>query len=117
MEVIGRYPKKEHFQAAVVMMCGQNVGEGRGLMASIGLWGMGKAIQIISSEKLVNGLIKAAKNVDKAVLANLLRSGYYFQQGAQQIQILKTTNPVPCLQKFEGKVLFINGSKDHRDSE
>lgn len=100
MEVIGRYPSTEDFKAAVVMMCGQNVGEGRAWKASLGLWGMGKAIKFISSEKLVNGLVKAATNVEKPVLAELLRSGYYFRQGDRQIEILKTTNPAHNLAKY-----------------
>lgn len=49
MELIGRYPSSEDFKAAIVMMCGQNVGEGRTWKASLGLWGMGKAIKYISS--------------------------------------------------------------------
>jgi hypothetical protein len=63
------------------MMCGQNVGEGRSWKASLGMWGMQKAIHLLSSETLVKGLAKAAKNVDKPLLADLLRAGYYFHQG------------------------------------
>jgi hypothetical protein len=45
------------------------------------MWGMQKAIHLLSSETLVKGLAKAAKNVDKPLLADLLRAGYYFHQG------------------------------------
>lgn len=117
MELMNDYPEQSEYQAAVIMMCGQNVGEGRSWKASLGLWGMGKAINYLSSETLVNGLIKSAKHVDKEVLADMMRAGYYFQQGDQQVEMLKNSAPESGLKKFEGPVLFINGSEDHRDSE
>ena len=38
MEALGRYP--DLFKAATIMMCGQNIGFGRGRMARFGLWAM-----------------------------------------------------------------------------
>jgi hypothetical protein len=46
-------------------MSGQNVGINRSTKASIGLWGMGKVLSMLSAETLVTGLIKSAKNIKK----------------------------------------------------
>lgn len=98
------------------MMCGQNVGEDRSWKASVGLWGMNKAMRLLSKETLVNQLLKTAKNVDKEVMANMMTAGYYFHQSDEQIQILKESAPEKGIRMFEGPILFINGSADHRDS-
>ena len=100
MELMNDYPEQSEYLAAAIMMCGQNVGEGRSWKASIGLWGMGKAIGMLSSETLVNGMVKAAKQVDKGLMADLMRAGYYFHQGDQQIEILKNSCPEKGLLKF-----------------
>ena len=39
-------------------MCGQNVGAGRSSKASFGLWAMGKAMNLMSKQKIVESLIK-----------------------------------------------------------
>lgn len=116
MELMKEYPRPDEYRAAVLMMCGQNVGDGRSWKASLGLWGLGKAVNLLSAETLVNGLTKAAKQVDRELLADLLRGGYYFHQGNEQIEILKNSSPEIGLARFEGPILFINGSEDHRDS-
>lgn len=115
MELLGQYPKD--YSSAVVMMCGQNVGQGRSWKASAGLWLMDVVSKKISADKMVSKMVSMATNVDKAQLITILRAGYYFQHSDKQIEFLKSTNPGTSLPKFNGRVLFINGSKDHRDSE
>lgn len=48
----------------------------------------------------------------------MAKSGVYFKQADRNIALLKETNPQDSLVKMNGKVrcLFLNGSKDHRDS-
>lgn len=41
----------------------------------------------------------------------------FFHQGRQHVEILRTSNPRAALPRFSGPILFVNGSKDHRDSE
>jgi pimeloyl-ACP methyl ester carboxylesterase len=41
----------------------------------------------------------------------------FFGQSTQHIEILKQSNPRVSLPRFQGPVLFINGSKDHHDSD
>ena len=42
------------------MMAGQNVGVGRSIPASIGLWVMGKAINLFSQAGIAENFLKAA---------------------------------------------------------
>jgi pimeloyl-ACP methyl ester carboxylesterase len=58
MEFIGREP--ELCRKAVVMMAGQDVGINRGVMASFGLWAMGKATSIVSQSKIAKMFMQAA---------------------------------------------------------
>ena len=41
----------------------------------------------------------------------------FFHQSHAQIEILRASNPLEALPKFPGPIWFVNGSKDHRDSE
>ena len=45
------------------------------------------------------------------------RSGSFFRFAREQVKILTESDPRTSLPLFKGRVLFINGSKDHRDSE
>jgi pimeloyl-ACP methyl ester carboxylesterase len=118
MEFIGRYP--DVFDACVVAMCGQNVGVGRGMAASMGLYLLEHLMKSMSSSSALKLMIDEAcknKHIDKDMLTPILRTGMFFMENEGQISILKATNPVESLSKFEGFILFINGSEDHRDSE
>lgn len=46
MNLLGRNPNL--CKKAVVMMCGQNVGINRSLLASFGLWAMNKSFRLVS---------------------------------------------------------------------
>jgi len=46
---------------AVIMMCGQNVGAGRGCAAGAGLWAMKTFVPMVSAAKMLTSLVDAAK--------------------------------------------------------
>ncbi|KAI9016107.1 Alpha/Beta hydrolase protein [Hyaloraphidium curvatum] len=118
MEFLGKFPTM--FKKAVITMCGQNVGVGRGMMASAGLMLMGGVSNNLSSATLLSTMRQqtlANKNLDPELLMELLRPGFFFGQNNEQIAILRNSHPAAALERYPGPVLFINGSKDFRDSE
>ncbi|KAJ1562426.1 hypothetical protein HK096_010010 [Nowakowskiella sp. JEL0078] len=119
MEFLGRHP--EVFEKAVIAMCGQNVGVGRGWAAGIGLWGMGAVIPSMSPATLLKGMQSQAMSnghISKDILQDtIMRCGCFFGQGSKQVEILSGTDSKAALEKYDGPVLFINGSKDHHDSD
>lgn len=58
MEALGAEP--DLCWKAVVMMAGQNVGVGRSLKASIGLWFIDKSAKLLSQASLANAFLTAA---------------------------------------------------------
>jgi fermentation-respiration switch protein FrsA (DUF1100 family) len=46
-----------------------------------------------------------------------LRPGMFFKHARSHIEILRASDPKKALPAFKGPVLFLNGSRDHRDSE
>lgn len=60
---------------------------------------------------------QAAKNGNLIESTLPTKTGMFFDQGKNQVRILKATNPKKSLENYKGKVLFINGQLDHRDSE
>jgi pimeloyl-ACP methyl ester carboxylesterase len=119
MEYVGTYP--DVFSGAVITMAGQNVGVGRSMIASFGLYALDYLGAWLASKTLLSGLIgEAVKNgnIDELlIIHSCLRTGMFFGQASAQIKILRESNPRDSLPKYSGKILFINGSKDHRDSE
>lgn len=119
MEYVGRFP--DAIEMAVVTMCGQDVGVERGWMAGFGLWALGSVSSIMGSKGLLSALVaesgRNAQLEEQLVLEGSLRSGMFFHQANAQIAILKASHPTRSLPLFRGHILFINGSKDHRDSE
>lgn len=63
-------------------MCGQNVGVGRGMMASVGLTLMDWATSAFSQETILKGMISECKkngHIDHQVLIEMaLRPGMFF---------------------------------------
>jgi pimeloyl-ACP methyl ester carboxylesterase len=119
MELLGRHPTC--FSSAVLMMAGQNTGVGRSWKAYLGLVAFKIFIPILSTETLMKFVLKAAKSngyMSSEMIQELaLRTGMYFKQGPEQVDILANSDPLATLPRFDGRVLFINGSLDHRDSE
>ncbi len=119
MEFVGRFPTTT--SGVVITMCGQNVGVNRSYVASLGLGALGLVSSVLSTKLLIAGLISEAKKNghldDSLVMESSLTAGMFFHQGSAQIAILKSSNPRLTLPLYKNPVLFINGSKDHRDSE
>lgn len=119
MELLGRYPTP--IKSAVIMMCGQDVGVGAGWPARSTLWAFNAVLPLLSSDTILSGLVKSARandHLDAAmVFETSVRTGSFFHSGKDQIKILKESDPRKSLPLFDGKVLFINGSRDYRDSE
>ena len=118
MEVLGTAP--EAFAGAVIAMAGQDVGPGRGCAASLGLAAMGLAMSWLSPATLLNAMRGEARrngHIPAAALADTLRPGFFFQQARAQLDVMRASDPRASLPRFPGPVLFVNGSKDHRDSE
>jgi pimeloyl-ACP methyl ester carboxylesterase len=119
MELLGQHPQL--FSGAVIGMSGQDVGEQRGFAAAAGLFAMEKVVPLMSAKLTLNGMIsQAIKNghISKQVIYDMAGGvGMFFHQALAHVEILKATNPRKSLPAFSGKLLFVNGSKDHRDSE
>ncbi|KAJ2996185.1 hypothetical protein HDV02_006713, partial [Globomyces sp. JEL0801] len=119
MELLGSHPSV--FSSAAILMAGQGVGAGRGMAASLGLYGMGLVIPLMSAESMLKGMVSQAKgngHISDTLLKEMaLSHGFFFNQAEKHIEILKASNPRISLPKYDGRILFINGSKDHRDSE
>ncbi|DAZ97250.1 TPA: hypothetical protein N0F65_010412 [Lagenidium giganteum] len=120
MELLGKHP--DSVSGAVIAVCGQNVGKDRGVAASLGLWGMDWICPKMGAKQLLTGLLAQTKKAGAKIpaedlLETCLRTGMFFNQAHEQIEILRATSSAEALSKFEGPIWFVNGSKDHRDSE
>jgi pimeloyl-ACP methyl ester carboxylesterase len=119
MEFIGREP--ELCSRVVVMMAGQDVGVNRGMMASLGLWAMGKATSFSSQAGIAKMFMKAASgntHLNRELIEELSKSGMFFKHSEENINLLKETIPQQALSRaVNTRCLFINGEKDHRNSE
>lgn len=87
MELLGVIP--DQIQAAIITMCGQNVGVGRGMMASFGLKMMGWATSQMSQKtllKMMAGECRKNGHIPEELLKEIaLRPGMFFNQGQAQI--------------------------------
>lgn len=66
------------------MMSGQNVGVGRSIKASLGLWAMNKSLKWLSQATIANSFISTAnsnKYLDPEKVSDLLKGGIYFRHG------------------------------------
>jgi pimeloyl-ACP methyl ester carboxylesterase len=118
MELLGRSP--DVFSGAVIAMCGQNVGVGRSCAASLGMLAMDFALPRMRPASLLDGMRREVKkngHLSDALLEGTIRPGFFFGQGGAQVAIMRESDPRSSLPRFEGRTLFVNGSKDHRDSE
>lgn len=119
MELLGRHPTC--FSSALLMMAGQNTGVGRSWKAYFGLLAFRTFIPLMSTESIMKLVLKSARKngyMSSEMIQELaLRSGMYFKQGKEQVEILSNSDPLASLPRFDGRVLFINGTLDHRDSE
>jgi hypothetical protein len=82
MEVIGKY--NNICKGAIVMMCGQNIGQDRTKLASAGLWMMSKSINLMSQTYVTKKFVEMSlknKNLDVKMIFDLVGSGFYFKRG------------------------------------
>jgi len=106
---------------AVIMMCGQNVGRGRGCAAGAGLWAMKTFVPSVGAAGMLTSLVDAAKKnghvQEEIIVRDFSRAGMFFAGFPACVEVMKATDPASALPSFDGPVLFMNGTKDHRDSE
>eukprot|EP01107_Rhizomastix_libera_P011132 TRINITY_DN2850_c0_g2_i1.p1 TRINITY_DN2850_c0_g2~~TRINITY_DN2850_c0_g2_i1.p1 ORF type:complete len:341 (+),score=76.25 TRINITY_DN2850_c0_g2_i1:2-1024(+) len=116
MHLLGE--NSELFDGAVICASGQNVGPGRSFMASFGLFMMG-SVGMVSEKSLVKTMLKQAPQgiSQEMIEVTMLRSGYFFECSKEMVEILKTINPCSTLPNYNNPILFLNGSKDHHDSD
>ena len=127
MELLGQRP--DFFQAAVITMCGQHVGPGASWKATLALRLTHWIAPKMSSASFLVALRKEVKRANSGggdgkphisgdlLLDTFLRPGIFFGQGRGQVAVLQGSRPHDSLPHFPGSILFINGSRDHRDSE
>eukprot|EP00913_Durusdinium_trenchii_P024332 g22843.t2 len=119
MEFLGRHP--DLCSCAIITMCGQNVGLGRGWAAGAGLWVMGTLLPKMGTRQIMSALVaQVRKNghiPESLFMDDHLRTGMFFGQALAQVEILKETNPQAALGKFPGAMLFINGSQECKKSD
>ena len=109
------------FCAAVIGDCGQNIGPGRGIAASCGMYAMKKLIPTITNKKIMEqfvGLVASQPDLDaKMILESTFQAGFFFEKGIGIVNTLESVNVFECIPNFPGPILFANGSKDHHDSQ
>ena len=110
---------QEYFKGAILLDCGQNVGPGASLKATLGLYVLKSITNMMSNKTMTTLLLGEVKKspADYKLVESTLGAGFMFQQGAQQIQCLKSVAPATIIPDLDLPMLFFNGSEDYRDSE
>lgn len=110
---------KEMFRGAILIDCGQNVGPGASFKAKMGLvllsW-LGRNLTNSALMSMLGGEIKKSE-ADYKMLESSFGAGMFFEQAPQQVECLRGVAPAEILPKLDFPILFMNGSKDYRDSE
>ena len=107
------------FNSAVLMDCGQNVGPGRSLKASLGLHLLSYVAKHYSNKKLAKMMLDVTKKspADQWIIESTFAAGWFFDYGEDQVSILRSVAPAKHIPELDIPICFMNGSKDHRDSE
>ena len=107
------------FNSTVLMDCGQNVGPGRSFKASIGLHLLSYVAKHYSNKKLAKMMLDVTRKspADQWVIESTFAAGWFFEQGEGQVSILRSVAPAKHIPELDIPICFMNGSKDHRDSE
>mmetsp|Transcript_31884 Transcript_31884/g.52590 ORF Transcript_31884/g.52590 Transcript_31884/m.52590 type:complete len:350 (-) Transcript_31884:378-1427(-) len=119
---VGFHILKEHatsFQGGILLDCGQNVGPGASLKATLGLWFLKAMTNNVSNKSMTNLMMSATKKspADWKLIESTFGAGFFFQQGAQQVECMKMVAPADLIPQLDMPILFFNGSDDYRDSE
>jgi pimeloyl-ACP methyl ester carboxylesterase len=110
---------QEYFKGAILLDCGQNVGPGASLKATVGLWFLKEVTKHLSNKSITNLMMTATEKspADYKLVETSYGSGFAFQQGTQQVECLKEVAPAKIIPELDLPILFFNGSEDYRDSE
>lgn len=107
------------FKGAILLDCGQNVGPSASLKARLGLTFLNLVGSCCSNAQMMNLMKKVASKstADFYINETSFASGMFFQQGERQVECLKSVAPETLIPTIDIPILFMNGSKDYRDSE
>lgn len=110
---------KDTFTSAILIDCGQNCGPGRSLKASLGLHLLDYVSKHYSNKKLAKMMLDVTKKspADKWLIESVFGAGWFFDQAENQVKLLRSIAPAHHIPELDFPILFMNGSKDHRDSE
>ncbi len=118
-KVLATHP--DLFCAAVIGDCGQNIGPGRGIAAALGMKVMRMMVPKVTNRTIMQQfltLISSQNDLDiNMVLETTFQAGFYFDKGISIIDTLSSIDSADCIPRFQGPILFANGSKDHHDSQ
>jgi pimeloyl-ACP methyl ester carboxylesterase len=107
------------FDGAVLMDCGQNVGTGSSCKAKAGLMVMSWMGKEFSNATLMGMMLDMTKKstADYKLVETVFGAGMFFDQAVAQVECLRLSNPAQYIPQIKVPILYMNGSKDYRDSE
>mmetsp|Transcript_30236 Transcript_30236/g.66491 ORF Transcript_30236/g.66491 Transcript_30236/m.66491 type:complete len:368 (+) Transcript_30236:34-1137(+) len=110
---------KDTLSSAILIDCGQNCGPGRSLKASLGLRLLSYVGKHYSNKKLAKMMLDVTKKspADKWLIESVFGAGWFFDAARDQVELLGSIAPAQHIPELDFPILFMNGSKDHRDSE
>lgn len=117
------FPIIEKYQsmldAAMIFDCGQNVGPGCSYIARMGIVLLSYMAKNKSNADLLNLMLGVTKKspADYKLIDTCFGAGMFFDQGEEQVVAMHAVAPADHLPNIKLPILFMNGSKDHRDSE
>ena len=110
---------QDTFDGAILIDCGQNVGPGASYKARIGLvmlsW-MGSKFSNATLFVMMRD-VTAKSEADYKLMETVFGAGMFFDQARQQVNCLRAVAPADYIPNLRFPILFMNGSKDYRDSE
>eukprot|EP00978_Attheya_sp_CCMP212_P021875 scaffold64297_cov57-Attheya_sp.AAC.1 len=110
---------KDIFDGVILIDCGQNVGPGASFKARMGLILLAYLGRNFSNATLLKMMADVTKksDADYKMLETIFGAGMFFDKAELQVECLRTVAPAEYIPKLNLPILFMNGSKDYRDSE
>jgi pimeloyl-ACP methyl ester carboxylesterase len=107
------------FDGAILLDCGQNVGPHASLKAKLGLSMMRFVGSNFSNATMMSMMqnVVSKSTADFYLNETSLAAGMFFQQSNKQVECLKLVEPEFLIPLITVPILYMNGSKDYRDSE
>ena len=119
MELLGAHPSL--CAAAIICMSGQAVGQGASVKAKAALGAMYYMSGVLTGPRVARQMFKIAKEsknlVPEYITETVLEPGWFFKSRNQQVAVLRETDPLNAVARYDGPVFYINGEEDHRDIE